>query len=193
MMNAKPLILLLLAGCAHSGGASSMAAGAATRAESGPVVTMDVEVLSQDGQAMDPLAPGHELPAGARYAAKVTVGLPAYLYLVEVDAKGGIGRVVQGASRRESQLLPNAIGHIPSDGSWLSQTRPGKQELVLLSSPERLSETDVLNGAQLPSSAAVGKDRDPPPQEVTEKKRGGVIVRQQAKGVTVARFAVVLP
>lgn len=180
---------LLLAGCATPLGPSLVPS--ARPGARGLVLSLQINVLSADGQRMATLPIGDALPRGARYAAKVKAGAPAFLYLIEVSEGGAVRRVVQGSDPPALRVRPGATVNLPVRGAWLEQgARPEQGALVLLASPTQLTAADVRSGAHLPSSQEQALRRDPPPESLPENKRGDVIeVEQSPRALTVARFA----
>lgn len=172
------LVVTLLTGCA-----------AAPTPRRPPILSMQVDVLLKDGQALETLAVQHTLPAGARYAVRVLLAKPAYLYLVRVAGALPLEVLYPSAGVAEQSLKPGAPVHLPAGDNWLNQSGPGSEEFVLLAAPAPLSQEQVRSESRRPTTPPLGKVRGPEKPPVREGTRGDVIeVPQDGHSVTVIRF-----
>lgn len=147
--------------------------------------------LPKEG-VLDPelLANGGTLRSGDRFALRLTVIEPLYLYVEQHAASGAISALHPPAADPPQTTVPGTALLLPASGSFQLDERIGRESIWVVASRSPL--TPAQAGTAVSDAAATKTtERDPPPT-TSVRGRGKVLWGGlDARGIGVIRFRLV--
>lgn len=147
---------------------------------------MRVYVLTAGAQRMETLPLGGSLHSGDRFAVRVEVDRPVYVYLAHTPAVGAAGELLAP----EQRIEPGTAGHLPAGQKWfVADDMPEQDVLSLLASARPLARAEVLRQVKERPQQPLERGRDDAPPDMREGNRGDrVWGRLDPRGATILRF-----
>lgn len=163
-------------------------------------VSLQVKTPTQVGVGWRALAPGDELTIGDRFALRIEVSAPVYLYVSQRSPGGQLVALLPPEGTAPAQVAPGLVTQLPSgDGAWFQlDDKPGEEDLYVVASTALMDRKAVQSEMD-----RAPKDRgDPPPLAGGKNKRSADPVEKRGydrvaqalvkpldtRGVAVLRF-----
>jgi hypothetical protein len=156
-------------------GVAGLSAACATRSlreqSRGGCFSLEVLLPSEGGAEPELLENGGTLRSGDRFALRLTVLEPLYLYVEHHAASGGTGILHPSAPSQPAVTQPGLLLLVPSDGTLQLDERAGRESIWVVASRSLLS---VEQARAAVKEAATGQttEREPPPTS-TVRGTGG--------------------
>lgn len=170
------LLFFLLCGC-HS--VQKRTDDAARVSIASPSAT--VEVMVQQGNGMQPVAPGQPLKSGMKFVVSVKAAQAGFLYLAFQSGNRKPANIVSPTGEKATKLAAGAEKRFPEDGGFFTlDDEVGQETFVAVLTQEPLSEgqlKSLLEEGESPDAPSASSDsertRDAPPIATTATRAVG--------------------
>lgn len=138
------------------------------------LITVDVQSAASQSSAFQQVAPGSTLASKSVFSVRVAVPKAAFLFVGQRSVSGPIDLIYPSQPGTTARTEPGMPAQIPSAGQWFTlDDHPGEEALFILVSTAQREEAEVKRILQERGDGACVKTRDPPPEGVKERDRGG--------------------